>query len=87
MERSGNQHPEDVPRESVRPDPGAGGASSPDSKLVDRIIAYEQGELEEDDVVQLFQELIDNGHAWTLQGHYGRTAVALIEAGLCVPAK
>lgn len=46
------------------------------------IIAYETGELDLDGVVELFQHLVDTGLAWQLQGHYGRTAVALIEAGL-----
>lgn len=50
--------------------------------LTSRIIAYEQGELSEDDTVQLFQSLVDSGLAWQLQGHYGRTAVGLIRAGL-----
>jgi hypothetical protein len=31
--------------------------------------------------VELFSELIKNGMAWTLQGNYGRTAKALIDAG------
>jgi len=52
-------------------------------KILDQIIAYENGELDEDEATDLFQRLIDNGMAWTLQGHYGRTAVALIKAGLC----
>lgn len=51
--------------------------------LTEAIIAYENCELDEGETVELFQRLIDNGMAWTLQGHYGRTAVALIEAGEC----
>lgn len=50
----------------------------------DKIIAYEQGELTQDEVVEMFQELIDTGMAWKLQGHYGRTASNFIDAGLCV---
>lgn len=51
---------------------------------VDKIIAYENGELSEDQVIELFQELIDTGLAWNLQGHYGRTAAYLIDQGYCV---
>jgi len=47
------------------------------------IMSYEQGDLEEEEIIEGFQHLIDSGMAWSLQGHYGRTAVALIEAGLC----
>jgi len=49
--------------------------------LVDSIIAYESGELEAEATLELFAELIRTGQAWTLQGHYGRTATQLIEQG------
>lgn len=49
---------------------------------IDKIIAYEQGSLDREETVQLFQELVDSGMAWRLQGHYGRTAQRLISAGL-----
>lgn len=50
---------------------------------IDDILAYEQGEMEEDQMVDFFQNLIDTGAAWFLQGHYGRTAASLISAGIC----
>ena len=50
--------------------------------MIDKIIAYEQGELDEAGTLELFQALVDNGMAWTLQGSYGRTAMSLLEAGL-----
>jgi len=51
--------------------------------LVDKIIQYESGEMSDERTIEFFQGLIDSGMAWSLQGHYGRTAVALIEAGHC----
>jgi hypothetical protein len=53
---------------------------------IDMIIRYEQGELNEEETIALFQLLINNGHAWSLQGHYGRTAMALIQSGYCTMA-
>jgi hypothetical protein len=47
------------------------------------LIEYEYGELSFDEAVTMFQELIDCGLAWSLQGHYGRTAQNLIDQGLC----
>jgi len=49
--------------------------------LTDKIIAYECGDIDEAGILQLFSELIKSGRAWTLQGHYRRTASALIDAG------
>jgi len=50
--------------------------------LTERIIAFETGETSEEEVIELFQYLVDTGLAWSLQGHYGRTAAALIDAGV-----
>lgn len=49
---------------------------------IDKIIAYESGELKALEVIKLFAGLIASGQAWSLQGHYGRTAGALIDKGL-----
>ena len=51
------------------------------STLVDSIIAYERGELNDQEIVCLFAELVKSGMAWSLQGSYGRTANALIKEG------
>lgn len=52
--------------------------------VVDQIMAYEAGELDEEGQLALFQNLVDTGMAWRLQGHYGRTAQALLQQGLIV---
>ena len=49
--------------------------------ITDKIINYECGLLDDTGVLELFAELISSGKAWTLQGSYGRTASALIDAG------
>ena len=48
---------------------------------ISQIIAYESGELSIEDTLELFADLIKSGLAWQLQGHYGRTASSLIDAG------
>lgn len=54
---------------------------------VNAMMRYEGGgePLNEDEVVELFQHLVDTGLAWSLQGHYGRTAQAMIERGMVTP--
>jgi hypothetical protein len=49
--------------------------------ITGNIMAFECGELSFEETVELFQHLVDTGLAWTLQGSYGRTAKALIDAG------
>jgi len=48
---------------------------------IGKIIDYEADTLDEAETVKLFQHLVDTGMAWRLQGHYGRTAEALISEG------
>lgn len=49
------------------------------------LVNYEQGTMSNDDMIKLFQRLINIGLCWELQGHYARTAIRLIEYGLCIP--
>lgn len=51
--------------------------------ILNFIMDFESGELSEEELIKGFQKLIDSGLAWQLQGCYGRTTTALIEAGLC----
>ena len=51
--------------------------------IVSKIIAYESGEMTEEEMINFFQEIINSGAVWELQGSYGRMAIQLIEAGLC----
>lgn len=50
---------------------------------IDYLIAFENGELDQDQVIDFIQDGIDRGGVWSLQGFYGRTARDLINAGLC----
>jgi hypothetical protein len=54
---------------------------------VGAIMAYVQGDLDDEGTIELFQRLVDSGLAWRLQGHYGRTAMALVRGGhISLPA-
>jgi len=46
--------------------------------IINYIMDYEMGNMSDLDTLKMFSELIKNGMAWTLQGHYGRTARSLI---------
>ncbi|MCA9078191.1 MAG: hypothetical protein KDA93_24390 [Planctomycetaceae bacterium] len=60
--------------------------SSASKSLMDQMIAFELGDLDEAETVSLFQQLIDDGTVWRLQGSYGRMAQQLIETGRCLLA-
>lgn len=49
--------------------------------LVDQIMEYESGMLSDPETLEMFSEMVRSGTAWSLQGHYGRTATSLIEDG------
>ena len=51
---------------------------------VQDIIDYENGDMDWDRIINMFQKLIDSGEAWTLQGSYGRMAQRLIDDGECI---
>lgn len=54
--------------------------------IMDFIMAFEDGTATEEQIIEGFQGMINNGTVWKLQGTYGRTAQALIDAGHCSPA-
>ena len=49
--------------------------------VVSKIMDYEMGELDFEETVALFQELVDTGMLAGLQGSYQRTAAALASDG------
>jgi len=60
-------------------------ASVPEKKpfsAINLMMEWEDGTLDKEGTIELFQYLVDSGMAWSLQGMYGRAAVQLIEAGL-----
>lgn len=53
------------------------------SNLASLLLRFEDGWLDNDEIVELFQALIDDGLVWELPGRYGRIARDLILAGEC----
>jgi hypothetical protein len=51
-------------------------------KMLDMLIAYENGDLNTEQTVELFQNLVDSGLIFSLQGDYMRTVKELVKAGL-----
>lgn len=53
-----------------------------DTSILNDIISYENGDMDENKEVKLFQYLLDSGMVWKLQGSYGRKAASMIKSGL-----
>lgn len=51
-------------------------------KLLYKIMCFEDGDMTEKQTISFFQELVNSGLAWKLQGCYGRYARAMLEEGL-----
>jgi hypothetical protein len=49
--------------------------------LIDQMMEYESGELSDQETLNMYSEIIQHGMQYSLQGHYGRTASALIQDG------
>ena len=56
--------------------------SKESTDIVGKIIAFEQGELDNEEVYTLFQFLLDSGMIHSLQGSYQRMAEELLLAGV-----
>lgn len=48
---------------------------------IEKIMRYESGEMDDDEIVYFFSDLIKSGVINHLQGHYGRTAGNMIANG------
>jgi hypothetical protein len=53
------------------------------SDRVELMMKYEAGDASMTEIIDLFQDLIDNDMLGKLQGHYGRVADQLIKDGMC----
>jgi hypothetical protein len=49
--------------------------------LVNNIVDWENGEMDDTREDSFFQELVNSGMAWQLQGMYGRRAMQLLAEG------
>lgn len=53
------------------------------NELASKMVSFESGRMQDEDMINFFQELIDTGMVWKLQGFYGRQARFLINNGYC----
>jgi hypothetical protein len=50
--------------------------------MIDEIVRYESGEMDEEQEIEFFQALLDTGTIFSLQGHYQRQMDRMIENGV-----
>lgn len=50
--------------------------------MIDTVLDLENGDLDEQGAAKAMQSLINSGTGWSLQGSYGRSMMAGIEAGV-----
>lgn len=50
--------------------------------IMSRIIAYECGEMDQDEALDLLADLIQTGVVWSLQGSWQRAAASAVREGL-----
>ena len=48
--------------------------------MIDYMISYENDKLDKNEVIELFQLLLDTGIGFKLQGHYAITTKALLDS-------
>lgn len=54
-------------------------------RVAEALTRWEMGEMQdEEEVIELFQYLVDTQMVWELQGYYGRVAMAMIEEGTVI---
>ena len=58
--------------------------SLPENEQVASIVDYENGLLDNEATIRLFQDFIDSGQVWRLPSSYSREAIAMIRAGRCM---
>jgi hypothetical protein len=59
------------------------GKEQPYIPNIAKIVAFENGAMTDKEMAEFFQQLIDSGVVWKLQGTYGRMAEHLIAQGIC----
>jgi hypothetical protein len=72
----------ELTKTSIMMEDGGPLSSDDDFDPVSFVMAYENGELDQDDIVAGFQKMLDSGLINSLQGSYQRTAQQLLDAGL-----